>query len=139
MTEKFKTIKIIHLALCAGTILGYIFIGDLLSFDNIEMPNIDSESMVYLIIPIAAIFLSNFLYKNQINSTDKNSTTDQKFGSYQTATIIRLAILEGATFAILFLRPDFIIFGILLIGYMLFLRPTENKFRQDFDIYDLRK
>jgi hypothetical protein len=64
---------------------------------------------------------------------DKKLKTEEKIPYYQTASIIRLAILEGAAFLILFLKPDFLLFGILIILYIIFLRPTEQQFRRDFE------
>ncbi len=133
MTEKLKTIKTIHLAICAGVIIAYFMIGDLSSLENLEMPIIDKASVIYLLIPISSIFLSNLLYKSQVNNIDSKLKLEEKIPFYQTASIIRLAILEGAAFLILFLKPDFLIFGILIIVYIIFLRPTETQFRKDFE------
>ena len=133
MTEKLKTIKTIHLAICAGVIIAYFMIGDLSSLENLKMPSIDKASVIYLLIPISSIFLSNFLYKYQVNNIDSKLKLEEKIPFYQTASIIRLAILEGAAFLILFLKPDFLIFGILIIVYIIFLRPTETQFRKDFE------
>ncbi len=55
---------------------------------------------------------------------------------YQTASLIRWVIIEGAAFFILFSNPDFVILGILLIGYLIYLRPTEaniKRYLQHFD------
>ena len=131
MTEKLKTIKTIHLAICAGVIIAYFMIGDLSSLENLEMPIINKASVIYLLIPISSIFLSNLLYKSQVNNIDSKLELEEKIPFYQTASIIRLAILEGAAFLILFLKPDFLIFGILIIIYIIFLRPTETQFRKD--------
>jgi hypothetical protein len=57
---------------------------------------------------------------------------EDKLPVYQTASIIRWAILEGVAFIILILKPDFLIFGILVIIYLIFLRPTEEKITNDF-------
>ncbi len=133
MTEKLKTIKIIHLAICAGVIIAYFIIGDLSSLENLKMPSIDKASVIYLLIPISSIFLSNFLYKSQVNNIDSKLKLEEKIPFYQTASIIRLAVLEGAAFLILFLKPDFLIFGILIIVYIIFIRPTETQFRKDFE------
>ena len=133
MTEKLKTIKTIHLAICAGVIIAYFMIGDLSSLENLKMPSIDKASVIYLLIPISSIFLSNLLYKSQVNNIDSKLKLEEKIPFYQTASIIRLAILEGAAFLILFLKPDFLIFGILIIVYIIFLRPTETQFRKDFE------
>ena len=133
MTEKLKTIKTIHLAICAGVIIAYFMIGDLSSLENLKMPSIDKASVIYLLIPISSIFLSNLLYKSQVKNIDSKLKLEEKIPFYQTASIIRLAVLEGAAFLILFLKPDFLIFGILIIVYIIFLRPTETQFRKDFE------
>ena len=133
MIEKLKTIKIIHLAISAGIIIVYFMIGDLSSLENFKISSIDETSIIYLLIPISSVFLSNFLYKSQINNIDSKLSLEEKIPFYQTASITRLAVLEGAAFLILILKPDFIIFGILIIVYIIFLRPTETQFRKDFE------
>ncbi|MEG0851233.1 MFS transporter [Flavobacterium plurextorum] len=131
MTEKIKTLQIIHLAVCAGTILAYFLLGEL-SIEKLKnIPVIDSSSIVYVFIPILAFVLSTFLFKSQLKQIDPKLKTEDKLPVYQTASIMRWAVLEGAAFLILFLKPDFILFGILIIIYLIFLRPTEERINND--------
>ena len=131
MTEKIKTLQIIHLAVCAETILAYFFLGEL-SIEKLKnIPVIDSSSIVYVFIPILAFVLSTFLFKSQLKQIDPKLKTEDKLPVYQTASIMRWAVLEGAAFLILFLKPDFILFGILIIIYLIFLRPTEERINND--------
>lgn len=131
MTEKIKTLQIIHLAVCAGTILAYFLLGEL-SIEKLKnIPVIDSSSIVYIFIPILAFVLSTFLFKSQLKQIDPKLKTEDKLPVYQTASIMRWAVLEGAAFLILFLKPDFILFGILIIIYLIFLRPTAEKINND--------
>lgn len=131
MTEKIKTLQIIHLAVCAGTILAYFLLGEL-SIEKLKnIPVIDSSSIVYIFIPILAFVLSTFLFKSQLKQIDPKLKTEDKLPVYQTASIMRWAVLEGAAFLILFLKPDFILFGILIIIYLIFLRPTEERINND--------
>ena len=131
MTEKIKTLQIIHLAVCAGTILAYFLLGEL-SIEKLKnIPVIDSSSIVYVFIPILAFVLSTFLFKSQLKQIDPKLKTEDKLPIYQTASIMRWAVLEGAAFLILFLKPDFILFGILIIIYLIFLRPTEERINND--------
>lgn len=139
MNEKLKTIKILHLAICAGTILAYFMIGELYSLDNLKMPTIDSSSVVYLAIPIIAFFLSNLLFKSQLKNVDPKLSLEDKFGAYQTASLVRWAVLEGAAFIILFYNIDFLIFGILIIIYLVLLVPTEDRIKRDLDSLYLGK
>ena len=131
MTEKIKTLQIIHLAVCAGTILAYFLLGEL-SIEKLKnIPVIDSSSIVYVFIPILAFVLSTFLFKSQLKQIDPKLKTEDKLPVYQTASIMRWAVLEGAAFLILFLKPDFILFGILIIIYLIFLRPTAERINND--------
>jgi len=133
MTEKLKTIKIIHLFLCAGVIAMYVFMGNLTQPETLKMPVIDNASMVYLVIPVLAFFMGNFMYKLQIKKVTSNTSLNDKFMIYQTASIIRWSIIEGLAFVLLFLQPNFIVFGFLMIIYLLFLRPSEDQFKRDFE------
>lgn len=132
MTEKIKTLQIIHLAVCAGTIVAYYFLGEL-SVEKLNIPNIDSSSLVYVFIPVLAFVLSTFLFKSQLKQIDPKLKTEDKLPIYQAASIMRWAILEGAAFLILFLKPDFVLFGILIIIYLIFLRPTEERVNNDLN------
>lgn len=132
MNEKIKTLQIIHLALCAGLIIAYFVIGEI-SVEKLKtIPVIDSSSIVFAIIPFLSIILAHFLFKSQLKQVDPKLKLEDKLPFYQTASLIRWAILEGAAFIILILKPDFLIFGILLIIYLIFLRPTEEKITSDF-------
>ena len=133
MTEKIKILKIIHLAICAGMILAYIFAGQF-TIEQLKGQQIDSDDLVYLAIPFAAFFLSNFMFKSQLKQVDSKSTLEEKLPIYQTASIIRWAILEVGAFLILFMKPDLLIFGIILILYLVFLRPSEEKIVSDFQV-----
>ena len=130
MTEKIKALQIIHLAICAGTIIAYYIIGDL-SLEKLNIPAIDSNSVLYLAIPILAFVLSSILFKAQLKQIDPKLKLEDKLPVYQTASIMRWAVLEGAAFLILLIKPEFILFGILLIAYLLYLRPTEERITND--------
>lgn len=130
MNEKIKTLQIIHLAICAGIIVAYFMIGNL-SMESLTIKSIDSSEIVYVVIPILAFVLSNFLFKSQLKQANPKLELEDNLPIYQTASIIRWAILEGSAFLILFLCPDFLIFGILIIVYLAFLRPTEERINSD--------
>jgi hypothetical protein len=133
MTEKLKVIQIIHLALCAGLILVYFVVRDFSTLESLKIPQLDASSMIYLAIPIAAIFLSNFLYKAQLKNVVSKQILEEKIAAYQMASLIRYSVLEGAALLILFLLPDFLILGVLIILIIIFLRPSENQFKKDFE------
>ena len=131
MTEKIKTLKVIHIAICVGMILAYIFAGKF-TIEQLKGQIISTDDLVYFAIPVAAFFLSNFMFKSQLKQVDSRLTQEEKLPLYQTASLIRWAILEGAAFFILFIKPDLLILGIIIILYLVFLRPTEEKIVRDF-------
>ncbi len=131
MKEKLKVIKIIHLALCSGVIAAYLLLGDVNNITNVDITNINSLDTVYLLIPFLAYFLSNFLFKSQLKNIDTTLDIEENFQFYQTASLMRWAILEGAAFIILFMKQDFMILGVLIILYLIFLRPTLDRIKAD--------
>ena len=135
MKEKLKPIKTIHIALCIGITLAYFIVGGLQSLDFIKIPKIDSSTFIFLLIPVSAIFLGNFLYKQQLRNIDGSLAIEKKIGIYQTASLIRWAIIEGAAFFILFTKKEFILIGLFLILYLLVLRPSEEGMKRDFSSF----
>ena len=132
MTHKIKTFKFIHLAICTGVILAYIFAGQF-TVAQLTAQEINSNDLVFIAIPLGAFFLSNFMFKSQLKKINSSASIEEKLPVYQTASIIRWAILEGAAFIILFLKPNLLIFGIFIIFYLIYLRPTEEKIVSDFE------
>ena len=133
MKEKIKSLQIIHLAISLGVIAAYIFLLDKNVITNFKIPTIDSNSIIYVLIPVIAIALSNFMFKNTLGKMNSNLTIENKLGIYQTASVIRWAILEGAALMLLILKTDFFIFGIIIIVYLLTIRPTEDKVNNELN------
>lgn len=131
MNEKIKVLQIIHLGICAGTIVAYLFVGDF-SIEILNVPSIDSSDLIYFAIPILALFLSNFLFKSQLKQADTKLKPEDNLPIYQTASIIRWSVLEAAALLILFLKQELLVLGILMIIYLVSLRPTEDKIVSEF-------
>lgn len=131
MNEKIKVLQIIHLGICAGTIVAYLFVGEL-SVESLNIKAIDMSETIYFVIPILAFFLSNFLFKSQLKQADTKLKPEDNLPIYQTASIVRWAILEATALLILFLKQDLLILGILIILYLIFLRPTEDRISSAF-------
>ncbi len=130
MTEKIKTLKIIHMAMFLGTALMYFLLGKITS-ELLKIPQLDSSSIPFLLIPIIAYFLSNFLFKSQLKQINPKDKLESKLPIYQSASIIRWAILEGAAFIIVIASPNLILFGIPILLYFVSLRPTEERIRTE--------
>jgi hypothetical protein len=134
MQEKLKTLKIIHLAICGGVLVAYIILGQITSLDALKLPVINNDSIIYLLIPFAAFLASNGLYKFQLKKGNPKLSIEENLPIYQTASIIRWAILEGAALVLLVLKKDFIVFGLLIIVYLFLIHPSEDKIKRDLNI-----
>lgn len=133
MEQQLKVFKIIHLALVFGLIAAYYVLG---IFNDLKLPNITSKNYIYLLIPIGAYIISNLLFKQLISKIETNKPLEEKISQYQSASIVRWAILEGAAFMILLIYPEFILFGLLLIVYLALLIPTETRIKKDLNLFD---
>lgn len=133
MTEKIKALRTIHLALCAGVIMAYFVLGNL-SLETLKLPSMTSSSLVFFAIPIAAFFISNFFFKSTLKKADLQKKWEDNLAIFQTASIIRWAILEGAAFLILILKPDMMLLGLLVILYIIYLHPTEDRIKQELQV-----
>lgn len=130
MSKKIKTLQNIHLAVCAGISIVYFTLGNL-SIEGLTIKTIDSSEIVFVAIPILAFILSHFLFKSQLKQINVKMNPEENLPIYQTASIMRWAILEGAAFFILFVNPKFQLLGLITIAYLAFLRPTEERFNND--------
>lgn len=135
LPEKLRTLKIIHLAILGGVILLYALIGDI-SMEIFNIPPLGTPSMIYFMIPFFALAIGNFLFHQQLKKADRKLSPNDNFGVYQTGSIIRWAILEAATFIILFLAPEYLIFGLFTILMLAFLRPSEARVKAALQYLD---
>ena len=136
MQDQLKTFKIIHLSLVVGLIVAYFFLGNLSDLSQLKRPTLDNDSMLYVILPIAAFLISNVMFRLLVSKIDNTLSLKEKIVPYQSASIVRYAIIEGTAFLILIIKPDFIIFGILLIVYLALLTPTEQRIKKDLKHLD---
>ncbi len=136
MKAQLKVIKIIHIALVTGLILAYFILGNLSDLSQLKLPLVDSNNIVYLLIPIAAIVVGNLLFKSLISKIDPKLSFEEKFIPYQSASIVRWAIIEGAAFVILIIKPEFIVFGLFLIAYLVLLMPNDYRIKRDLKHLD---
>ena len=131
MEAKIKTLQIIHFALLIGATIAYFIMGDLL---NMRTPKLEGENLYFIFIPAITVLLSNFLFKKNISKINKKDQLEIIIANYQTASLIRWAILEAGAFIILILKPELIVFGLLLLLYLLLVRPTKEKIERELNI-----
>lgn len=130
MNQKIKTLKIIHFSICVGVVFLFLFLGQ----SKIEELNLQIQvnDLIYLAIPIGAILIGNFLFSHRLKELTDLLNPDEKFAIYQSASIIRWAVLEGAALFILIAFSHLWLFGILLILYLIMLYPSREKIERIF-------
>lgn len=133
MQSSIKTLQIIHLALVAGVTIAYVIVGRLHTLNFLKLPEMNNTALLLMLGAAAAVLLSHVLYKQQLRQISKTASFQEQFNIYQTATIMRLSVLEGVAFLMLFLQKDLLIVGLILIVYMLLLRPSEVRMKNDLD------
>lgn len=141
-TSQFKTLQILHAALCVGPA---IFLG-LAFFVNtnqlVWFPNAEKGSTINFIgigFAIFGVLLSTLLYRSLLSKIDTSLPLSKKFPKYTSAFIVRCALLEGAA---LFNTAVFMVTGCLinaiisalLMVLLISLRPERQKLVDDLKI-----
>ncbi|MEH6764949.1 MAG: hypothetical protein V7655_10655 [Aequorivita antarctica] len=132
-----NTFTLIHLVLVAGvSIFGLMTYmqtqNQILSFSY-------SGDIMFFVVPLmalAGILAGNYLYGNIINGLVSKNTLKEKLSGFQTASVVRYALLEGpALLGIVAFMSDgnqyFLIISLLLLGWLIFQRPTRDKVERD--------
>ena len=128
MKEKFRTFIIIYAVLLSGIVMAAIFTE---AFDWETIFHISEEQLPWLFIPVGAITLSEFLFRKTMKQIDRKKTDENtRLGIYQTASIIRWAILEGAALVCILLPGIPAINILLIIAFYLLVCPRFWKFQQ---------
>ncbi|MBU3025669.1 hypothetical protein [Zobellia galactanivorans] len=135
-SASLKTLSIIHLALVGGiAVFGVITYLNNGSF----IANADPNDMYIYVVPVVGAlgyFLSQFLFKKQLQTIDKNDSLSLKLGKYQSASITKYALLEGpAILSIFAYNPSgnalFLVVAIFLVVYLFMQKPSERKFTEE--------
>jgi hypothetical protein len=138
-----KVLPIIHLALLIGQVLFGVAVYNItpqkgFSFDGSANPFV----YMSLVLAFGGLTAGNILFTKQIQKIAPESTLSQKIASYQTAFILRAALLEGPSlFSIVayMLSGNLFFLGVsgLIVFYFIFIRPTKDKIANDLNLgYD---
>jgi hypothetical protein len=144
--QSFQTVRVIHLALMTGLIL---FSGVVIYLNSLE-PNRSSEMDATIMLAVAgsltimAIFVGPILYKQQLSTLKGDETLQQKMAAFQTAHIIRSALLEGAgLFGAVTCIVTWNLLGLaftaVCIGMFVLKMPTPNMLEQDLKLSSSEK
>lgn len=131
-----RTISMLHIAILIAMIAFTLFVyytGDQLKIDAYP----DGNIFLY-IVPIASIvayFASSTIYKNAINKIPKKLPLQNKLARFQSASLIKYAILEAPVFLALiaYLQSSYALFLTIAMALLLYFysqRPTEEKIKK---------
>ena len=132
-----RTTSIIHFALLAGVLMFGIVMYSITENQKLEL-SYKGDPMFFIvpIMAIAGIFVGNYLYGNNIKGLTSKNTLREKLAGFQTASIIKYALLEGPALLglVAFMNEGnqyFLIISILLLGWLILQRPTRDKIERD--------
>lgn len=99
---------------------------------NAEM---DNQNLFLYIVPVFALlgyFGSQFVFKNILSKIRMDAKLDEKLNTYQTASIIKYALIEGPAFLAIVAYNSSgnalpLVIGICLILYLAVQRPNREK------------
>lgn len=133
--SKLKTLQIIHIAFCIA-VFNFALIAFFLVKDSVYL-NLKLEQPTPLfpqfpIIAVLAVFTASFLFKKQLSSLTDAPSLDEKITKFQTAFLIRSAILEGAALmnTVAFLMTSnsaFLLATAIPFLFLLISRPTKQQ------------
>jgi hypothetical protein len=132
-----KTITIIHYAYCIAVLLfgaAAIFI-----MENAVMNFSSPDDTFFYLIPLFAIgglLSSNYIFRNSLKSIQTKSTLMEKLTQYQSARIIRIALIEapallGIVIFIITSNQYYLIISAVLLAYMVLIRPSTTIIKED--------
>ncbi len=134
-----KTLSFIHISLCAGLMLLAIFV----YFKNGDFTaRMNRQDILIYIVPIVAAagyFLSQLVFKKQIESLSREDKLSTKLGKYQMASLLKYALLQVPGFLALMAyfwsgNALYLVIAIALIIYLFAQRPTAEKIKKELPL-----
>ena len=142
MTPKtyLKTFSILHYSIFAGLLIvaSYIFSLD----SNAALDLTPENDIFFYVVPALAVlgFIgSNIIFKAYLNSLTINNSLKGKLTGYQSASLIKYALIEAPAFLAIIMFMDegnlyYMIIAGVLIAYFFMLRPTKEKIVNDLNL-----
>ncbi|MDF0708064.1 MAG: hypothetical protein VX772_06955 [Bacteroidota bacterium] len=135
-----KTISFLHIGISATpVVLGALFY---FRASKMELTLTDTDDMFLAIVPmvaLAGIFLGDFIFKKMTGSLPKDMDLRTKLNRFQSASILKYALLEGAALFCIVIFANtanltYLIIAVSLIFYLFFQKPTKQKIENVLDL-----
>lgn len=133
-----KTLSTLHLAMAAGPLLVTAFF-----YFNTELETNGTASDIYVyvfpIIALIGIFSSKFIFNLLIKKLKTKETLQAKLAGYQSASLIKFALIEGpALLNIVWFSQTgnllYLTIGGVLILFLFMQRPKTEKIETDLEL-----
>ncbi len=138
--EYLKALKVIHIGLTAGVVL-FLIIAVVLQFTVFE-PELKELEMILLgvtaVAAISGIFAGSIIFRKRLEQLIELKNLDEKLTGYQSALIVKLALIEGPAFftVVAYLLTANILFpaiAVLLVFVMVLSAPRKDKLITDLN------
>jgi uncharacterized membrane protein YidH (DUF202 family) len=143
-----KPLKLIHLLFCfsivAFAIVTFFLNKNLFVFDfTLSHPDTNTNilSFIAVVFTVLAMNLGTFLFNSLIKKIDSSSSLQEKFAKYQTAFLVKCALLEAAAmFSIVMCLITYNLYFMLVAAFSLIalwlIKPTKEKVYTTLQIQD---
>lgn len=141
-TGFLRRLSILYAALLMGQLLFLgvaYFLGQNVEMTENVLKMKDTLQMIAPAMAIGGLLGGGVLYRSFLGKIDKNADITTKLNSYQTASILRYALLEGPSIfaSVCFLLTGDLIFlglsGIIILAFV-FHRPTKDKIALELNL-----
>lgn len=139
--EYLKALKVIHIGLIAGVAI-FLIIAVVLLLTGFE-PELKELEMILLgvtaVAAISGIFAGNLIFRKRLEQLIELKNLDEKLTGYQSALIVKLALIEGPAFftVVAYLLTANMLFpaiAVLLVFVMVLSAPRKNKLISDLNL-----
>ncbi|WP_046757016.1 hypothetical protein [Kordia jejudonensis] len=135
-----QTLTIIYMALLSGLLFFMAIV--FFQFDGAMTPTFDTSDtllLVYPVIAVGAILGSQTIFKKLLASAESKPSLKAKLASYQTASIIKFAMIEGPAFFGIILsmitgNTAFMAIAGVLVLFLMLQRPSKTKVESDLKL-----
>jgi hypothetical protein len=127
-----KVMAILHLAFTVMPLIFSLVI--LIVINNYSIFNFENIDLIYYLFPLIAmtvVYLSSIVFNNLLTKIERTHSLQEKLNKYQTASIIKYAMLEGSAIlcivtALITAHVIFIGIAWAIIAYLYLQKPTGD-------------
>ena len=139
--EYLKVLKVIHIGLTGGVVL-FLLIAMVLQLTGFEPELKELEEMLLAITgagAVAGVFTGNLLFRKKLEQLVELKSLKEKLMGYQSALIIKYALVEGPAFfsvVAYLLTANFLFPGVtlILIFILILYAPGKDKLTSDLNL-----